>query len=146
MGGSKLSTRGFIPCIVGIKPSQSTLLNHSLKVLLPDHRVFSELFLTFHKNLATKTHAKSPITSMPSPLRSFSVKEGISTSHAQNRRRRSTPSRKVDDLPTSHKDSKTPAHRDTSLSFTQVTTPCSHALPRASLALHLTKSVLNLRI
>jgi hypothetical protein len=50
----------------------------------------------------------------PSPLKSFSMKEGDLHIHAQSCRRRSTPSRSVDDLPASHQDSKGPAHRDTS--------------------------------
>jgi hypothetical protein len=41
------------------------------------------------------------------------MKEGALHVPAQSHRRRSTASRRVDDLPVSHQDSKGPAHRDT---------------------------------
>jgi hypothetical protein len=105
--------------------------------------------------LATKARPLSLTPSPQSPWCRFhygaSHEGGVSSSPAQSCRRHSTRNRRVEDLPTSYKDSKEPAHRDTSLRFTQEPTQdhntlLSYSLSRASLALHLTKLVINLRI
>jgi hypothetical protein len=79
------------------------------------------------------------------------MKEVVSTFLAQSYHRRSTPSRRVDDLLASQPELQevgTPRYK---LWFTQepahsITTPCTLTLTRASLALSLTKLMLNLRM
>jgi hypothetical protein len=79
------------------------------------------------------------------------MKEGGLHVPAQSRRRRSTPSRSVDDLPASHRDSNGLAHRDTtcgSLKNQHTRQQCLALSLSLELVLALTllKLVLNLRI
>jgi len=71
---------------------------------------------------------------------------GVSTSPAQSRPRRSTPSQRVVDLPASHQDSKDGQH--TKIQFGSVknkaqgTTPWSHTVSRANFSTNTHKGVL----
>jgi hypothetical protein len=92
---------------IGIKPPLVHIVQALTKeYCFPVTECLLGLFLTRHQGLATKSLAMSLFTSMPYPLRSFSMKEGGLHIPAQSRHRRSTPSRRVDDLPASHQDSK----------------------------------------
>jgi hypothetical protein len=121
------------------------LLKHSLMVLLPGYQVSSGAPLDL------------PLRLSPSPRSPWcrihygaSHEGGISSSPAQSHRRCSTPSQRSK---TCRRATKTLMDRHIEVqawgslkNHHRITTPSSHTLFRASLALHLTKLVLNLRI
>ena len=99
----------------------STLLKHSRRVSLSGNQVSS---------VNTITVILIPLSTKGS----LPTKEG-SPSPAQSCRRRSTPSRRVVDLPASHQCSKGPAHRDTMVGSlknrsTRISTLLIHSLKR----------------
>ena len=86
-------------------PPTSTLLKHSRRVSLPGNQVSSVNTIT--------------VTLIPIFTKGDCPRRRGYPSPAQSCRRRSTPSRRVVDVPASHQCSKGPAHRDTSVWFTQ---------------------------
>jgi hypothetical protein len=133
---------------VGTKPP---LVHIVEEYYFPITKFVPELFLTCHESLATKTPVKSQSPWCRFQLRSFFIKDGVSTSSTQSRQRRSTPCRRVKNLPASHQDSKGPALWDTTCASlkNQYTRQqrLAHSLSlELILALTLSKLMLNLKM
>ena len=118
---SKLSTRVFIHGSVSHKGTPtSTLLKHSLRVLLLGHQVSSA--------------DSTAVTLIPSSTKELLYKGwGSPRPPHKGCCRRSTPSRRVDDVPASLPSFKVPAHRNLLLVHSRTTTQRLKALQSHSL-------------
>jgi hypothetical protein len=126
------------------------LLKHSQRVLLLGHQVSSGLPLTCHKSLTTKARAKSSNHLDAAFTTKLSKKEG--SPHPPHKAVVVVPYQAEGSM-TCRWATKIPRGRYTEIQSWgslknqhKVTIPCSHTLSRASLALHLIKLMLNLRI